>query len=321
MKQEVCEVQSPGLLTTVQDLGRFGYQQYGIVTAGAMDSYALQVGNLLVGNEREEAGLEVTVMGPKLNWLTDAVIAITGANLSPMIDGREVPMWKSIWVRKGQRLSFGKPVDGARAYVTIAGGVDVPEVVSSKSTYLKASLGGFFGRELQRGDIISRTSPTVEINHVGKTIHSDLVPKYAETEAIRVILGPDEASFSRDGLDTFLGSTYTVSPQADRMGYRLSGPKIDHVVGADLLSDAIVPGTIQVPANGQPIVLLADRQTTGGYTRIATVISVDLPYISQLLPGQQVRFQTVSVEQAQTACSHQQLTLRRLKMAVDGIKR
>ncbi|MDQ0162986.1 5-oxoprolinase subunit C family protein [Aeribacillus alveayuensis] len=298
MNQPLFEVIKPGLLTTIQDLGRYGYQQYGIVAAGAMDSYAMRMANVLVGNDLNEGVLEATMLGPSLLCLHDAVIAICGGDLSPMVNGSPAPLWKSFLIKKGETLTFHAPKNGARAYISVSGGFDAPRVLGSKSTYLKAQLGGYNGRELQKGDILSGSGEMSKKN-IGRSLHPQLIPIYEKNITVRVVLGPHEHMFTEKGIETFLTTTYTVTPQSDRMGYRLSGAKIEHVRTADIISDAVPLGGIQVPSSGEPIILMADRQTTGGYTRIGTIISVDLPKVAQLLPKSTIRFQKVSVAEAQ----------------------
>ncbi|AXI10246.1 KipI antagonist [Oceanobacillus zhaokaii] len=314
MGNNIFEVVKPGLATTIQDLGRTGLQQYGVVVAGAMDAFALQVGNLLVGNKRGEAGIEVVIMGPKLRVLADNVIAICGADLSPKLDGEPVSLWKSFAVKAGQTLTFGKPLNGGYAYIAVAGGVEVPIIMGSKSTYTKAELGGIEGRNLQKGDQISAGMPSSTVKTgIGLPIRQ--IPDYRSGRKIRVILGPDVDAFSGESVDRFLSENYKLTTQSDRMGSRLEGPSLSLIRGADIISDAIFPGTIQVPANGQPIILLADRQTTGGYTRIATVITVDLPYVAQMLPGNELGFEAISVEKAQRLYVEQELLLRTLSVS------
>lgn len=298
MNKPIFEVLKPGLLTTIQDLGRYGYQRFGISTAGAMDPYSMKVANLLVGNDLNEGVLEVTMLGPKLKCLNDIVIAICGGNLSPVVNGTAAPLWKSFLVRKGEILSFQAPKNGARAYISISGGFNVPKVLGSKSTYLKAQMGGFNGRELQKGDVLFGFGK-VSRKNIGKSPHPCFIPRYEKHIKVRVILGPHENMFTDKGIKTFLTSTYKVTPQSDRMGYRLSGPSIEHVETADIISDTIPLGGIQVPQNGEPIILMADRQTTGGYTRIGTIISVDIPKVAQLLPGDTIQFETISIKKAQ----------------------
>jgi antagonist of KipI len=310
------EVLKPGLMTTVQDLGRFGYQGYGMPVAGAMDSLALQIGNLLVGNARHEAALEVTMAGPRLRFQSDTVIAITGAHLHPTVDGNPVTCWKSMRIQQGQVLDFGQPVEGLRAYVAIAGGIAVQPVMGSKSTYLKARVGGFHGRPLKRGDCLPIGTPRRSLDDLsGRWLSREECPRYPRQKKVRVVLGPQKDAFTEEGLRTFLTEVYEVTPQSDRMGYRLRGPKIQHRESADIISDAVAPGAIQVPADGQPIILMADRQTVGGYTIIGTVISVDLPWVAQAAPGTRLLFEAVSVDQAQALAVEREKLLRQLELA------
>lgn len=312
---EVIEIIKPGLATSVQDLGRYGMQKYGIVAAGAMDSFALQVSNILVGNPRNEACLEIAWIGPKIRFLDTAVLAICGAKLSPKLDGTPVPLWKSFIVHKDQILEFGSPEEGMYAYLAIHGGIDVPIIMGSKATYVKAQLGGFLGRILKKGDCLPIGKVTEQLAKInGRSLHYDFIPTYAEERSIKVLLGPDDTAFTEESIASFLNETYEVTNQVDRMGYRLKGPKLIQREHADIFSDAILPGTIQVPASGDPIILLADRQTTGGYTRIATVISTDLPYLAQKNPGESLTFEAVTLEKAQRLYRQQSLFLQRLSM-------
>ncbi|MDQ0254678.1 antagonist of KipI [Evansella vedderi] len=315
------KVVKPGLFTTVQDLGREGYQEYGIVAAGAMDSFSLQVGNILVGNKEGEAGLEITLLGPELHIVNDGVIAICGANLSPSINGEPVPIWKAIKVKKGQFLTFGERKTGARAYLTIAGGIDVEPVFGSKSTYVKGGMGGYQGRPLQKGDLLKKGKDSFEDKgkYIGRALSTKYTPRYGGTKTLRVIPGPDIGSFTEEALMSFFSSTYDISREADRMGYRLNGKKLTHKRNADIISDAISFGAIQVPANGQPIILMADRQTTGGYARIGAVISVDLPLLGQLIPGQSVTFQKISIEKAQELYRKKQKWFRYFKLETRNV--
>ncbi|MFD1334324.1 biotin-dependent carboxyltransferase family protein [Oceanobacillus iheyensis] len=311
------EVMKPGLATSVQDLGRTGYQQYGVVVSGAMDAFALQVANVLVGNERTEAGLEIVIMGPKMKILEDIIFAIGGADLSAKLDNQLIQPWKSYRASKGQILSFGQPAQGSYAYLAIAGGIDVPSVMKSKSTFVKARLGGFHGRFLQKGDILS-SNDSYGINaRPGRQLKNKDIPDYDYNRPIRVIKGPDQQLFSSTSYDSFFASTYKMSPQSDRMGYRLEGEPISHIDGdsADIISDAILPGTIQIPANGQPIILLADRQTSGGYARMATVITVDLPQVIQRMSGTAFTFELISLAEAQQLYKNQESFLRHLAIS------
>lgn len=310
----------PGLLTTVQDLGRTGFQQYGMVVGGVMDSYALRIGNILVGNDEDAAGLEITLRGPTLYFKEDAVIALTGGDLSPTLNGVAVHMWSSLKVEKGSTLEFGKLRAGARAYLVIRGGIDVPIVMNSRSTYLRAGIGGYHGRALQKGDYI-KVNPCQQNGFPSTTatrkrrLHPSLIPSYQASIEVRVILGPQTDAFMEQSLVDFLNQLYYITPQSDRMGYRLQGVPLEHKYTADILSDAIVMGSIQVPASGDPIILLADRQTTGGYPKIATIITVDLPLVAQAKPGDMITFTQVTVEEAQQLYIEQEKRLKLLKFA------
>lgn len=308
MSRKLFQVIKPGLLTTFQDLGRTGYQEYGLVVAGAMDDFSLQISNLLVGNSRDEAGLEVTMMGPTLKVLEDAVIAITGGNLSPRLNGKPAPMWKSFAVKEGQLIEFGQPMEGIRSYISVAGGFDLPAVMGSNSTFLKAKIGGLNGRALEKEDVLYGNEDVHVVT--GRSLHYDEIPKYQKEVTARVVLGPHQDAFTDEAIKTFLSSNYEITPQSDRMGFRLKGPELTHKATADIISEAIPLGGIQVPANGQPIILMADRQTTGGYTRIATVISADISLLAQAAPGAVVRFEEVSVEEAQEVYQGRESLLR-----------
>nr|WP_318539720.1 biotin-dependent carboxyltransferase family protein [Terribacillus saccharophilus] len=308
MSKKLFQVIKPGLLTTFQDLGRTGYQEYGVVVAGAMDDFSLQIANLLVGNQRDDAGLEVTMMGPVLKVLEDSVIAITGGNLSPRVNGQPAPMWKSFEVKEGQLVEFGQPMEGIRSYISVAGGFDLPAVMGSNSTYLKAKIGGLNGRALEKEDILYGNEDAHAVT--GRSLHYDEIPKYQKEVTVRVVLGPHQDAFTDEAIKTFLSSNYEITPQSDRMGFRLKGPELTHKTTADIISEAIPLGGIQVPANGQPIILMADRQTTGGYTRIATVISADISLLAQAAPGAVVRFEEVSVGEAQEVYQGRESLLR-----------
>jgi len=292
------EVIQPGAFTTVQDLGRYGYQKYGVSISGAMDRFALRVANLLVGNEEGEAAIEATIIGPKLKALGEMRVAFTGADLSPEIDGKPALMWRTLDVPEGSILSFGPPKSGCRAYLAVAGGIDLPLVMGSRSIHTRSNLGGK-GRPLAKGDVIKRKDSGIRIRE-SRTyqLPEDLVPVYGRQWKVRVVLGPQHDYFSRRGIETFLNGEYEITPQADRMGYRLKGPKIEHKGGSDILTDATPPGSIQVPGDGMPIILLADGQTTGGYSKIATVASVDQDLLAQARPGDKVWFQRITISEA-----------------------
>jgi antagonist of KipI len=294
-------VVDPGLLTTVQDLGRFGYQRVGVPTSGPMDRLAFVVANRLVGNEDGAAALECTIKGPRLEVRQPAVVAVTGAAMGFTVNGHAAPDWTAIRARPGDILAFQMASAGCRAYLAVAGGIDVPLALGSRATYLRGRLGGLGGRAIQKGDALPVGKAGAGSAREGRAVPAALRPAYPAERECRVILGPQDDRFTPDGIRAFLEGPYDVTPQADRMGYRLKGPTITHARGHDIVSDGIPLGGIQVPGEGQPIVLLADRQTTGGYTKIATVIGVDIGAIGQTRPGQRIRFRQVSLEEAHAA--------------------
>jgi antagonist of KipI len=290
-------IRSPGLLTTVQDTGRFGYQRYGMPVSGAMDTFSMQLANILAGNQYDEACLETTLSGPEVIFTTAGAVAICGSDMSPCINGKPVQLNTTINVKRGEILNFAGLVSGCRAYIAFAGGIDVPKIMGSRSTCLQAKLGGFEGRALKAGDEL----PLGEItgNILIKKIPKKIIPEYKDIAAIQIIPGPEMERFKPEGIRHFLTSEYTVTNSSDRMGYRLSGKAVDqNSANADIISAGISAGTIQVPGDGQPIILMADRPTTGGYSRIANIISVDLTLAAQLKPGDRIRFSEISLEKA-----------------------
>ncbi len=298
-KQEATlEILSPGLQTTVQDLGRWGYQAIGVSSSGAMDGEALRIGNSLLGNSPEAAGLEILILGPQIKFLKESYFAITGAFMNPCLNGEAVDMYTTQKAKVGDELSFGVLEKGCRAYLTIEGGIDVPLVLGSRSTAVNSKMGGYAGRALKIGD---RLSVGQSMLSTPQMLPEAYRPIYGNEIRLRVILGPQEDYFTEDGIQTFLRSSYTVSQSADRMGYRLEGEQIAHKDSADIISDGICYGAIQVPGQGQPIIMLADRQTVGGYTKIAHVITADLDKIGQTQPGDRIYFEAVTLEEAHRA--------------------
>jgi len=326
-------IRRPGLLTTVQDLGRHGYQKDGILVSGAMDATALRVGNLLVGNPEDTAGLEITLLGPKIRFDADHLIALTGAHLSPTLNGQPVGQHRPVWVGAGTELAFGAPVAGGRTYLAVSGGLAIAPVLGSQSTYLRAGLGGLHGRALQAGDQIPCAGPTAAGRQLVRqfalpeqrgawvparwTPSPELCPRPRPNPIIRAICGPEYEQFTLESQRDFWQQPFLVTTEADRMGYRLQGPVLERQTSAEGLSSAVTFGTVQVPAGGHPIVLMADHQTTGGYPRIAQVATVDFSALAQVLPGQQVRFQEVSLAEAQVLYLAQEWQLRALRRAVD----
>jgi len=324
-------VLKPGLLTTVQDEGRFGYQKNGLVVSGALDAVALRTANLLVGNPGGAAGLECTLRGPTLRFAADALLALTGADLAASISGQPVPLGRPVAVRAGAVLTFGVPKASGRAWLAVAGGVAVPPVLGSRATYLRAALGGLAGAALRAGDEL----PLGEWPAVGRRLFEALRPPKAPGWAaagwhaapaplarpgaalgVRALPGPEYEQFDPASQRAFWAEEFAVTPAADRMGARLSGPALRRLASAELLSSAVTFGTVQVPAGGQPIVLLADRQTTGGYSRLAQVITADLGRLAQALPGTRLRFQRTTLAEAQALYLAQEQQLRALARAV-----
>jgi antagonist of KipI len=312
---EFVKVIKPGFFTTIQDLGRRASQKFGVSACGAMDPLSLRLANILVGNDEGEAALEATLIGPRLRFITDGVIAITGGDLSPSINGNPVPMWKSLRVYKDDELSLGGCNYGCRAYISFAGGIEVPKVIGSRSTFIRGNYGGIEGRLLEAGDEIPiGISPISYSKIAGRKLRPEHIPDYKKERLIRFIAGPQTSAFTTESLDIFTSNPYTVTNESDRMGYRLQGEQLKHVNGADIISDFITVGSIQVPAVGQPIILMADCQISGGYTKIGVVISVDIPYIAQKKPTDQIHFQAIEVLDAQEHWINQEKFISDLRL-------
>lgn len=310
----VFTVVEAGLWTTVQDLGRFGYEQYGIPPGGAMDSFAMQAANFLVGNNPDAAGLEVTLIGPRLRALVPCLVAVTGADLSLQLNGRPAPTWTALQLRAGDELGFGKPRPGRRGYVAVAGGIAVPPVLGSRSTYVRARMGGIDGRPLRPGDtLLTYEIPRTRLQRDGLALPGEL-QRIGMPQPARVILGPQEHAFSPIAFERLLGTTFRVSNQFDRMGCRLQGPRLPRRNDEEHISDGVAAGSIQVPPDGQPIVLLAERPTTGGYPKIATVVSADLDFFAHVWAGDRVTFREISLTEAYKL-------RRRRKMLLEQIAR
>ncbi|MDO4938585.1 MAG: biotin-dependent carboxyltransferase family protein [Lachnospiraceae bacterium] len=306
-----------GLLTTIQDAGRRGFQRYGMAVSGSVDVHSYIYANILVGNEPTEAVLEVTLMGPSIEFTSPSVIAITGGDLTPRINGEPVRMYKALRVSKGDVLSFGHIKSGCRADIAFAGGLDIEETMGSRSTYIKAGLGGHHGRNLQDGDEVAfrkegACPKNIEIREMDPPI--DWTGNYT----VRVVLGPEEDRFTDAGIGTFLSSEYKVTNSFDRMGVRLEGDVIEHVNDANVISNGIPFGAIQVPDSGQPIIMLSDRQTVGGYTKIATIINVDMPMIAQCKAGDKVHFKSINIYEAQELFVKQKNYYRALRDSFDN---
>lgn len=309
----------PGLLTTIQDLGRWGFQSIGMPVAGVMDEYATRVGNLLLGNAENTPVLEITLLGPVLRFEQHTLFAITGGDFQPRLNEQPITNWTVYPAQAQDVLSFAGLRSGCRAYLAVAGGFCVEQVMGSASTYLRGKLGGYHGRALKAGDVLMIGTTSANGTFAPFALPAEYWPEDRDT--LRVILGPQDDAFTAQGLATFFSSEYTITNEADRMGYRLDGPKIEHVRGADIISDGITLGAIQVPAHGTPIIMLADRQTTGGYAKIANVITVDMPAIAQKKPGDRIRFEQVSVQEAQGLYRQRQARLKQLQQFLERQRR
>ena len=297
-------VLQPGLLTTVQDLGRSGLAQFGVTPGGAADRSAAILGNRLLGNDPGAATLECTLAGPRLQFPQGAIVALTGADLGWTLDGLVAPCWQPLAIAPGGTLAVAPmPVGaGVRGYVCVAGGIAVPEVLGSRSTALVGAFGGHEGRALRTGDALPLGPAPADPVAILRRRLAGPPPVIADGAAtVRVTAGPQASRFTLAGLAAFLGGTYVVSARSDRQGVRLQGPEIAHRVGPDIVSEGITRGAVQVPGDGQPIVLLGARQTVGGYTKIATVIGADIDLLAQRRPGDRLRFVEVSVAAARVA--------------------
>lgn len=315
---------APGLMTTLQDLGRPGTQNLGVPVSGALDSISLRAANLIVGNPAATAALEIAYQGPTVAAEGGSVrIAVAGASAPVDIIGddgatRRVPPLQSAFVRRGERVRVGALSGGAVAYLAVEGGFAVPPVLGSRSTYVRAAIGGFAGKAIAVGDELPLALADAPEREERMLPSLDLAPP----ARFRVVLGPQDDYFTETGIRTLLEETYTVSPASDRMGMRLDGPPLEHAKakGFNILSDGIAPGAIQVPGNGLPIVLLADRQTTGGYPKVATVISADLPALGRLMPGSKITFTAVDIATAEAARREMANLLAALESSVEAAK-
>ena len=287
---------SPGPLSTIQDGGRFGYMSTGFSPGGAMDAYSMKLANILVGNAPGVGVVEMTMMGFSAQFDCDCVIALTGADMAPQIGGKPVELYRAVQVHPGDILSMQSAKSGMRAYLAVAGGFDLPLAMGSLSTNLKCGLGGYQGRKLQKGDELP-LNQSITLSQIGSRQISPQ-NRYPDALTVRVMLGPQDDYFTDKGVATFLGSEYAVTEKSDRMGIRLDGGKIENKNGVDIISDGIATGSVQIPASGTPIIMMADRQTTGGYAKIATVISADLKKVAQARPGTRIRFAAVSESEA-----------------------
>jgi biotin-dependent carboxylase-like uncharacterized protein len=293
-----------GVLTTVQDLGRQTARRYGVPQSGALDPIALEVANRLLDNPPDAAGLEITAGGAVFEVLVPMVLALTGADLGAQLDDEPLPLWTAVFARPGTQLRvIGRQATwGARAYLAVAGGIAVPVVLGSRSTYLAGSFGGLDGRALRPGDVLHTVPGAQDLPRLaGRTWPPDARPVYQDAPLLRVLPGPHLDRFAADALDRLFSALFQISPSSNRMGYRLHGPAILYAAPCSVPSLGVLPGVVQVPPDGMPILLMADAQTTGGYPIIGVVIGPDLPLAAQLLPGDRLGFQPIAPEVAQAA--------------------
>ncbi len=324
-------ITKPGLLTTIQDSGRFGFQKFGITASGAADPLSHRLANLLAGNDEHLPTMEMTMIGPSMIFHKHTLISICGGDLSPTIDSKPVPLWRPVLVKEGSELRFSVSVRGLRAYLAVAGGFQVPMVMNSHSTSLTAKIGGFHGRTVERGDEILFNRPGALSRKIMSDLKTKLVHSFAagkwsagkplftklnENLFIRVVKGRQFGLFTRQSRDSFFNSPYTVTSRSDRMGCRLAGEPLFLAKKQELISEAVNDGTIQVSADGNPIILLAERQTTGGYPKIGQIAAVDIPLIAQAKPGDRIFFRLISHEHAQQLFIEREMMLKEIKHGI-----
>lgn len=312
----------PGQFTSVQDAGRYGYQRFSFGVSGVMDHIAFRLANQILGNPTTQSVLEFTLVGPKLLSTEDVWFTLTGGEFAATLNGKAVPAYTALEMRAGDCLDIKGVKEGNYGYLAFSKALAIHRVMGSDSTNVKSHVGGVAGRILKAGDELGfrpvaaagqdrRSQDDFKGRHIPATDRSLL--NYADHSVLRVVLGPQEEAFTEQGLKTFLGSEYRLTEHIDRMGYRMAGEAVEHRSGADIISDGTAFGVVQIPADGQPIILMADRQTTGGYTKIATVISADLPGLVQGKPGTAYRFQAVQVEEAQALLQEMEENFQRMQ--------
>lgn len=323
-------VKRAGFLTSVQDLGRTGFREFGVSTSGALDTFALRVANLLVGNDEGVAGIEITLGGLQLRFDDERIVAWCGGEFDVHVGSKALPAGHTAFVPAGEELKFGSSRIGCRAWLAISGGVDVPIVLGSRSTDLRAEFGGFEGRALRDGDELSlrprsgssafaeatANRPTPATGISSWTAPHDWVSPGKREPVLRFVKGVDWTGFDASTVQGLTNETFTVSPDSDRMGVRLDGPQLRREDNLELISEAVAPGTVQVPPSGKPILLLGDCQTIGGYPKIAHVITVDLGIAAQLCAGDRVRFSEISLPDARRLLLERQRELDRFRIGL-----
>lgn len=320
-------VLKPGLLASFQDLGRFGYQHLGVPVSGAMDGRAHRLANLLAGNAQHEATLEITLVGPTLQFNTAGCIAISGAQLTPSLNGTPIPNNRPITVSPGDKLTFGARTAGLRAYLAWHGGFNLLPVLGSYSTHLRGSMGGYQGRALRRDDTISVNTALCasdldalqeQLWHL--KVYLPAILGLLPRASVRAMRGPQTALFTEDSVSSLFTESFRISTDSERMGYRLNGPELTLKSPVQLLSEAISFGSIQVPADGNPIILMADRQTTGGYAKIAHITTTDLPVVAQAMPGESLQFTEITLAQAQHLDKQREEAFERLYQTLKPLR-
>lgn len=303
-------IKSPGFMTTVQDAGRVGYAHYGVSASGPADSVSLRIGNLLVGNPENAAALEMTLLGGTFEFESDGLVALSGSSFAAQIGNAAAPFWTSFAVRAGEILTVGPSLSGARCYLCIQGGIGISPVLGSRSTHLLTGIGGFEGRALKQGDRIPLNSD----GNIGsvplQTIDQKTISTLFGQQSFRLTIGPQSDFFAQESIDLFLNSNYDVLEDSNRMGLRLRGPQIVRSRAGDMLTEGVSLGAIQIPHDGQPIILFVEHQTTGGYPKIANIIFADLHRVGQLRPRDSLRFELVSFPQARDILLSQESTLK-----------
>jgi len=321
------EVIKSGVLATIQDLGRVGFQRFGVNCNGAMDESSARVANILVGNHEDEAVIELTLFGSALKFTDTHMIAICGGDMTPYVNNKPVDMWQPIVVTEHSTLTFAQYRAGCRVYIAVAGGLAIPKVLGSYSTSLRAKVGGYEGRALKAEDVIqvNKLKPSSLSYKLWRKIEQEqkisfhvqhFAPFYTDIMTVRYIKGPDFKYLKEQSKEAWETSVWSIDAQSDRMGYRLVGEQLDWEIREEKISEGVVHGTVQLPANGQPIILLADRQTIGGYPKIATIAAKDIALLGQLKPGQKLKFEEVSLEEAEQLYIQYEQEIAILKTAI-----
>lgn len=311
---KVLDIIDPGPLTTVQDLGRTGFGAYGVPPSGALDTFSLRTGNLLVGNPEDAAGLEITLMGFRARAHCDMVVAVTGGDLQPRLNNVPLHMGTALSMKQGDLIDFKMARTGCRAYLAVGGGIQVEPVMDSRSTNIGSGFGGLDGRALRKGDVLFSKDPEEHLTCTGEYMDADMMPAYTRKWSIRILWGPQDQDFSQKIREEFLNASFAVTSDSDRTGIRLKGPALPQKEGlaTSIISEGIIPGAVQVPGSGQPIILLGET-VTGGYRKIATVISVDLPLLGQMRPEDTIIFEAVSLEAAYEALRQRETRISAFK--------